>query len=98
MHAMRTETPKRLSWLPKREASFVEPMGWLSVSKLAEDPRWVWEIKLDGYRAIAVKCGSDVKLFSRQKKSLNKQFPYIVEGLGDLPAETVVDGELVAID
>ena len=56
------------------------------------------EIKLDGYRAIAVKSASDVKLFSRQEKSLNTQFPYIVEGLADLPAETVVDGELVAID
>ncbi|SRR5216683_3036991 len=98
MHAMQTEIFKRLGSLPKREASFVEPMECLSVSKLPEDSRWLWEIKLDGYRAIAVKSASDVKLFSRQEKSLNTQFPYIVEGLADLPAETVVDGELVAID
>jgi DNA ligase D-like protein (predicted ligase) len=95
---MQKEILKRLSSLPKREASFVEPMECLSVSKLPEDPQWVWEIKLDGYRAISVKSGSDVRLFSRQKKSLNTQFPYIVEGLADLPAETVVDGELIAID
>jgi ATP-dependent DNA ligase len=56
------------------------------------------EIKLDGYRALAVKPESDVTLFSRRRKSLNRQFPYIVEALGDLPAGTVVDGEVVAID
>jgi bifunctional non-homologous end joining protein LigD len=73
-------------------------MECLSASNLPEDSQWVWEIKLDGYRAIAVKSGSDVRLFSRQNKSLNRQFPYILKGLADLPAETVVDGELVAID
>jgi len=73
-------------------------MECLSVSKLPEGPNWVWEVKLDGYRALAVRSGSGVTLFSRRRKSLNRQFPYIVEALADLSEGTVVDGELVAID
>jgi DNA ligase D-like protein (predicted ligase) len=96
-NAMRTDIAKRLGSLPKREASFFEPMECLSVSKLPEGSQWIWEIKLDGYRGLAVKSGSGVTLFSRRRKSLNKQFPYIVESLADLPAGTVLDGELVAI-
>jgi ATP-dependent DNA ligase len=84
--------------LPKTKAAFVEPMNCLSVSKLPEGSQWLWEIKLDGYRALAIKSGSDVTLFSRRKKSLNRKFPYIVESLADLPDGTVVDGELVGLD
>ena len=82
----------------KAKAGFVEPMDCLSVSKLPEGPTWLWEIKLDGYRAVAVKSGSAVTLYSRNKKSLNKRFPYIVEPLRGLQEGTVVDGEIVALD
>jgi len=95
---MQKEIRARLDSLPTTEASFVEPMECLSVSKLPEGLEWLWEIKLDWYRALAVKPESDITLFSRRRKNLNRQFPYIVEALADLPAGTVVDGEVVAID
>src|SRR5258708_2763445 len=95
---MEKEIRARLDSLPKTEASFVKPMECLSVSKLPEGLEWLWEIKLDGYRALAVKSGTGVTLFSRRRKSLNRQFPYIVDALASLPEGTVVDGELVAID
>jgi bifunctional non-homologous end joining protein LigD len=83
--------------LPKRTAVFIEPMECAPVTKLLDGPGWFYEIKLDGYRAIAVKSDG-VNLFSRRHKSFNNQYPYLVEALADLPEGTVVDGEVVALD
>jgi hypothetical protein len=59
---------------------------------------WTFEIKLDGYRCIAVKRAREVTLFSRHKKVLNKRFPEIAQALASLEGDFVLDGELVASD
>jgi ATP-dependent DNA ligase len=79
------------------DAAFIEPMKCLAVPKLPDGPNWAWEIKLDGYRAAAVKNDGNVSRWSRSRKSLSRQFPQIAEALAELPDGTVVDGEVVAM-
>jgi len=68
------------------------------VSALPEGANWTYEVKLDGYRAIGVKTSREAILYSRNHKNFNKRFPQIAEALDDLPADTVIDGEVVALD
>jgi hypothetical protein len=84
--------------LPKTKAVFVEPMDCLPVSKLPEGSKWLWKLKLDGYRAIGVKSAGRVRLYSRNSKPFDTKFAYIAEALGELPDDTTVDGEVVALD
>src|SRR5215469_9174073 len=95
---MQTFGVRKLAALPKRNAEFIEPMDCAPVTKLADGPGWVYEIKLDGYRAIAVKNDGRVNLFSRRRKSFDHHYPHIVEALADLLDGTVVDGEIVALE
>jgi DNA ligase D-like protein (predicted ligase) len=68
------------------------------VTALPTGEKWTFEIKLDGYRCIAVKRGREVTVFSRHEKVLNKRFPKVVEALASLGDDFVLDGELVALD
>jgi bifunctional non-homologous end joining protein LigD len=84
--------------LPKAEIEFVEPMLCATAEELPKGPTWQYEIKLDGYRAIALKTATGVKLLSRRNNSMNGRFPDIVQALALLPDDTVLDGEVVALD
>jgi DNA ligase D-like protein (predicted ligase) len=70
----------------------------LRTEKLLEGSEWCYEIKLDGYRAIAFKKGGKVQLRSRNDNDFSARYPSIAEALTTLPDNTVVDGEVVALD
>ncbi|GAC1434233.1 MAG: hypothetical protein NVS1B11_17710 [Terriglobales bacterium] len=58
----------------------------------------MYEVKLDGYRAVAINTAGKVSLRSRNDKDFSARYPTIVAALSALPNETVVDGEVVAFD
>ena len=71
----------------------------LRTDRLADDPsRYQYEIKWDGFRAIALKTGGLIHLRSRNDKDFNGKYPAIVKALAGMPDETVLDGEVVALD
>ena len=89
---------RNVDYLLKRKAEFIEVMECLPVGTLPEGSDWTFEVKLDGYRAIGVKSSREAILYSRNRKNFNKRFPQIAKALADLPADTVIDGEVVALD
>jgi len=82
----------------KTRVAFIEPMLLLRTEKLPEGPEWLIELKLDGYRALAIKSGGKVQLRSRNNNVFDSRYPGIVEALAAMPDETVIDGEVVALD
>ena len=56
------------------------------------------KLSLEGYRCIAAKRRSEVMLFSRYRKVLNKRFPGITTALTSLEGDFALDGEVVALD
>src|SRR5437016_3265498 len=70
----------------------------LRTERLPEGTQWTYELKLDGYRALAIKTGGTLQLRSRNDNDFGTRYPAIVQGLMALPDETVIDGEVVALD
>jgi bifunctional non-homologous end joining protein LigD len=78
---------------------FIEPMKATLVEAPPTHGDWLYELKFDGYRALALKNGDDVQLLSRNNKDFAKKFPEIVEAVRRLPVDrAILDGEIVATD
>ena len=90
---------KELAKLPAGKPRFIPPMK----PRLLETPPtagdWIYELKFDGIRLIAVKNGEKVNLISRNGNELAARFPEVAEAVRALPIEDcVIDGEVVALD
>lgn len=76
----------------------IQPMLATLVKKPFDHPDWLFEVKWDGYRAIAEIRDGQVSLYSRNQISLNQKFLPITEALQNLGFEAVLDGEIVVVD
>ena len=77
---------------------FIEPMYAQLVQQLPDGKDWLYEVKFDGYRCLAGRDAARVTLWSRRGNDFTAQFPNIAIACEQLPAGTLLDGEIVAVD
>src|SRR5258708_11173069 len=87
--------------MPKKPLpDFVAPMQASSFKEPFDSPDWIFETKLDGYRAIAViDTTGKARIWSRNRLPLEQKFPTIRDAVEELKLRsTILDGEIVALD
>jgi bifunctional non-homologous end joining protein LigD len=76
----------------------IKPMLATLVDAPFDDPDWQYEVKWDGYRALAFINKGEVELFSRNNKSFNDKFYPIHKLLQESNINAVLDGEVLVLD
>src|SRR5262249_15767562 len=83
---------------PHPPPPFVTPMAAQAVKVLPQGPEWLYEPKLDGYRALLLKNEAQIRILSRNEKDLTAMYPGIAAaGLRLNAGRVVIDGEIVAL-
>src|SRR6516164_4428459 len=76
----------------------LRPMLAKSADKPFDDPDWIFELKFDGYRALALADRDHVRLVSRRGTDLSPDYPVIVDAVVRMGISAVLDGEIVVVD
>ena len=84
--------------IDKKYSNYIVPMTARLYDKPFNDADWIFEIKWDGYRAIAEINGKNTKLYSRNGLSFANKYPIIFEEINKIKQNVVLDGEIVALD
>lgn len=82
----------------RAKVTFVKPMLATLVDAPFDRDDWFFDVKWDGYRAIAEIQDGDVRLYSRNEKSFNSTYAPIVASLEKLGHDAILDGEIVVLD
>jgi bifunctional non-homologous end joining protein LigD len=73
-------------------------MAAMAVKTLPEGSEWLYEAKLDGYRALLLKEATQIQILSRNEKDLTGMYPAVRAAARRLKADqAVIDGEIVAL-
>lgn len=79
--------------------AFIEPMKAKLVDSPPQDEGWIYEVKFDGFRALAMIHKKEVFLISRTENDMTEKFPEVVEALREMNLpDCILDGEIVALD
>ncbi len=68
------------------------------VDKPFDEPGWIYEIKWDGYRAVAMLNKGKVNLISRNNKSFNEKFYPVTTALKKCKITAIIDGEIAVLN
>lgn len=82
----------------KKSEDYIPAMLAKETDKSFSNKDWLYEIKWDGYRAIAEVNKGDVKLYSRNGNSFLSAYPEVVEELSKMKLNAVLDGEIVVLN
>jgi bifunctional non-homologous end joining protein LigD len=84
---------------PSGKPRFIVPMKPKLLAAPPSGGDWLYELKFDGIRLVAIKAGNKVNLVSRNGNELAARFSEIGDAIRVLPADNcVIDGEVVALD
>ena len=97
--AAKPDLDAELKDLPAGKPRFIPPMKPKLLDEAPTAGDWIYELKFDGFRIVAVKNGDKVNLVSRNGNELATRFPEVADAIRALPVnDCVIDGEVVALD
>lgn len=91
----------RTKYLPapsKKLSKYIKPMLAKQTDAAFNDKEWIYEIKWDGYRAVAEVNKQNVSIYSRNGNSFNDSYPIVESALKEVEMQAVLDGEIIIVD
>ncbi len=91
-------SPPTQSRTTRKLSQFIQPMKAQLSDHAFDDDNWLFEVKWDGFRAVAEIHDGEVKLYSRNGLPFDLMYPAVVNDLKKFGFDIVLDGEIVVLD